>query len=93
MRIAFDPEKRQATLDERGLDFRDAAHVFAGYTEDRVDDRKDYGERRVISAGLLAGQLVVIVWTRRGTARRIISMRKANAKENRLWLITVGSRG
>ena len=35
----------------------------------------------VNTAGLLQGRMVVLVWTPRGTARRIISMRKANERE------------
>ena len=48
MRITFDPVKRTATLAERGLDFADARHVFAGVTVEGEDTRKDYGETRVI---------------------------------------------
>lgn len=44
------------------------------------DDRLDYGERRRITVGYLDGQIVV-VWTPRGQARRIISMRKENERE------------
>jgi uncharacterized DUF497 family protein len=32
MKITFDPEKRDRTLEERGLDFADAAEVFGGIT-------------------------------------------------------------
>ncbi len=46
MEISYDAEKRDWTLRERGLDFEDAAHVFAGKTLTIEDDRKDYGERR-----------------------------------------------
>ena len=81
MRITFDPAKRAKTLAERGLDFADAARVFAGLHTVLADDRRDYGEPRFISAGLLGGRMVVLVWTPRGTARRVISMRYANAKE------------
>ncbi len=42
---------------------------------------KDYGEPRFVSAGRLSGRIVIIVWTPRGKARRIISMRKANERE------------
>ncbi len=90
MRITFDPAKRQATLVERELDFMDAGRVFAGYTEDRIDDRKDYRETRIVTAGMLDGRLVVIVWTQRGAARRIISMRKANDREVRNWQDILG---
>jgi len=81
MRITFDQAKGDKTLTERGLDFADAGAVFAGVTVTTPDDRQDYGEPRFITAGLLLGRMVVLVWTPRGTARRIISMRKANERE------------
>lgn len=83
MDITFDPKKREATLKERGLDFADAASVFAGKTLDDDDKRHDYGERRIITVGKLRGRMVIVVWTPRGTARHVFSMRKANAKEVR----------
>ena len=55
MRVTYDPEKRERTLRERGLDFEDAAIVFAGVTLEVEDTRKDYGEDRIICFGLLAG--------------------------------------
>jgi uncharacterized DUF497 family protein len=81
MRISFDPAKRTKTLDERGLDFQDATEVFKGITLEVDDDRKDYGERRVLCFGLLGGRLVVIGYTPRGAVRHIFSMRKANDRE------------
>ena len=85
MVITFDPIKREKTLVERGLDFVDAAEVFAGVHTVEDDDRYDYGERRCISAGWLRGRIVVLVWTPRGDERRIISMRHAHGKETRRW--------
>jgi uncharacterized protein len=81
MEITFDPNKRDKTLRERGLDFLDAAKVFAGRTYDKPDTRHDYGERRTISVGWLRYRMVVVVWTERHGSRRIISMRKANDRE------------
>lgn len=66
---------------ERGLDFEDAVHVFEGPTLEVEDRRRDYGEVRIISFGYLAGRLVVVGYTPRGTSRHIFSMRKANARE------------
>lgn len=63
MRISFDPAKRERTLAERGLDFQDAALVFAGVTVEIEDRRKNYGERRIICYGMLEGRLVVIGYT------------------------------
>jgi uncharacterized DUF497 family protein len=81
VRITFDPAKRATTLEERGLDFADAAEVFDGITAEAEDTRKDYGEMRIICFGLLRGRLVQIVYTQRDAGRHIISMRKANARE------------
>ena len=81
MRITFDPVKRAKTLTERGLDFADAALIFAGVTVEIEDTRKNYGERRVICYGLLAGRVVVVGYTPRGADRHVFSMRKANERE------------
>ena len=81
MRITFDPVKRAKTLTERGLDFADAALIFAGVTVEIEDIRKNYGERRVICYGLLAGRVVVVGYTPRGADRHVFSMRKASERE------------
>jgi uncharacterized protein len=81
MRITCDPAKRAKTLEERDLDMRHAAQVFAGKHFTAPDDRADCGEPRYITVGEMDGRMVVLVWTPRGIARRIISMRKANARE------------
>lgn len=81
MKILFDPAKREKTLADRGLDFADAALVFAGTTLEIEDTRKSYGEPRIICYGLLAGRMVVVGYTPRGADRHIFSMRKANERE------------
>jgi uncharacterized DUF497 family protein len=81
MRVTFDRTKRDKTLAERGLDFADAAFVFAGVTVEIEDTRKNYGETRVICYGLLEGRMVVVGYTPRGANRHIFSMRKANERE------------
>jgi uncharacterized DUF497 family protein len=81
MQITFDRVKRAKTLTERGLDFADAALIFAGITVEIEDTRKNYGERRIICYGLLAGRVVVVGYTPRGADRHVFSMRKANERE------------
>ncbi len=81
MRATFDPAKRTYTLAERGLDFEDAGLVFDGPTVEIEDTRKDYGERRIICYGMLAGRLVVVGYSPRGLARHVFSVRKANDRE------------
>lgn len=90
MQIGYDPAKRDATLVERGLDFRDAAEVFAGPVFEQDDGRFAYGERRVITIGLLRGRMVVLVWTPRGPVRHVISMRKANEREQQRFRDRLG---
>ena len=81
MRVSYDPAKREKSLADRGLDFEDAMAVFEGLTVVVEDTRKDYGEKRIICYGLLAGRMVVVGYTPRGTERQIFSMRKANDRE------------
>ncbi|MDF7681218.1 BrnT family toxin [Enterobacteriaceae bacterium ESL0689] len=81
MKIEYDQNKRKKTLLERGIDFARAGEVFAGIHFTAEDNRQNYGEIRNITVGKLDARLVVMVWTQRGQARRIISMRKANERE------------
>jgi len=81
MKVTFDQDKRDRTVKDRGLAFEDAVEMFEGVTLDRVDDRRDYGETRVITVG----HLVIVVWTPRSDARHVISMRKANDREKAHW--------
>ena len=83
MPITFDPIKRDKALSERGLDFEDAALIFAGITLEVEDTRKDYGETRVICYGMLEGRMVVVGYTPRGADRHVFSMRKANEREQK----------
>ena len=81
MRLEFDPDKRDKTLRERGLDFAKADQVFRGRHFTGADTRAVYNGQRFITAGWLGARLVVLVWAPRGENRRIISMRKANERE------------
>ncbi|MBC2775385.1 BrnT family toxin [Rhizobium sp. AQ_MP] len=85
MDIVFDPDKRLKALNERGLDFARADEVFAGPHLTIQDDRRDYGEVRFMTIGLLDRRMVVMIWTHRDPALRIISMRKANDREYAIY--------
>jgi uncharacterized DUF497 family protein len=90
MIIEFDTDKRDKTLSERGLDFARAGEIFAGRHLTREDARENYPEPRFQTAGRLDGRIVMLVWTPRGEARRIISMRKANEREIKKILPALG---
>jgi len=85
VKITYDPAKRQAAIDNRGLNFADASIVFAGATITAQDMRRDYGEVRFQTIGFLADRMVMVVWTPRGEARHIISMRKCNDREKTIY--------
>lgn len=85
MAITFDPAKRDRTLAERGLDFAEAEQVLDGVKFQFVDERHDYGEERITTVGFLNERMVVAIWTRRGEDRHIISMRKANEREQKKY--------
>lgn len=81
MKITFTPAKRNETLLNRGLDFNDAEIVLSGLVLTVEDTRRAYSEVRYQSVGFLSGRMVMVVWTPRGDAVHVISMRKCNAKE------------
>ena len=85
MRMEFDAVKRAATIELRGLDMARAGEVFDGPTLTVEDDRRDYGEARFITIGFLDNTMVVLVWTLCDGSYRIISMRKANERERKLY--------
>jgi uncharacterized DUF497 family protein len=87
-KLSYDPKKREETLKERKLDFEHAAEVFSGPLQFTIlDARFDYGETRWMTVGYLGRRMVVVVWTERADAKHIISMRKANVKEQKKYKI------
>ena len=54
------------------------------------DKRHDYGENRYMTVGMLAGRVVVLVWTPRSGNRRIISMRYAIEREREKYTGRLG---
>lgn len=79
--LVWDEQKRVANLRKHGIDFAFLYELFADFISERVDDRKDYGEVRWMAYGILRGEVVFVVYTRREYAIRIISARKASRKE------------
>ena len=84
MKLEWDEAKRQRTLQTRGLDFADVMQIEWETAISFDDDREDYGEERWVCLGLLRGQWVVVAYTFRGDALRVISMRKASRRERRM---------
>ena len=86
MRYEWDESKNQSNLGKHGLSFEDAELVFEGPCVSFVDDRSDYGEERLITLGLLSARVVLIAHALRSDdVTRIISMRKANRREQKIY--------
>jgi uncharacterized DUF497 family protein len=89
MSFGWDPSKSDKNARERGLPFELAMALFDGHTIELDDNRRDYGERRIIVYGTVVGRILVCVYTWRGTTaepiRWIISLRKANKGETNAY--------
>ncbi len=85
MEFDWDARKRAANLLKHGLDFADVAALAWETARVLVDDRRDYGEVRYRAVGLYVEQLHFVAFTIRGDKIRVISFRKASAKETRLY--------
>jgi uncharacterized DUF497 family protein len=86
MKYVYDEDKKSNNLKKHQLDFDDARKVFEDYpTVTFEDNRFEYDEQRFITLGLLRGEIVVIVTTETQTTIRIISMRKADKNEQKIY--------
>ena len=90
MRITFDPEKREENCATGGS----ISQMPLWCSRDRFSLFRTSGstirEERYITVGLLAERMVIVVWTPTEDGRRIISMRKANAREQARYLDRLG---
>ncbi len=85
MEIEFDLGKSARNDKERGLPFERAAELDWNKAVAYADDRQDYGERRIIALAPMQERLFVVCCVMRGEVRRIISFRKANKREERIY--------
>ena len=70
--------KRLSNLEERGVDFRDAALIFEGTVIAKEDMRDNYAEQRFRAVGQVDNEYYVVAYTWRGSVLRIISAWKVD---------------
>jgi len=92
MPFDWDAAKNTANLAKQGIDFRDVVRIFEGPVLERIDDRKDYGEIRVIAFGVVEGHELAVVYTPRSEVRRVISARRAHSSERKAYRETYPQR-
>jgi hypothetical protein len=86
MRFQHDSTKAAANLDKHRDSFADAEGALEDPPAVTVDDPDAEGERRFVTVGLgSAGELLVVVWTERGDACRVISAPRPTRKERKQY--------
>lgn len=89
MEFEWDENKRQSNLSKHGIDFIDAAKIFNRPVLERVDNRYDYEETRIVALGEVNGVVLYVVYTWRDEVRRIISARRATKRERNKYYQTI----
>jgi uncharacterized protein len=77
--IEFDAEKDRANIAKHGISLARAKDI--NVLAIIVDDRFDYGETRYRAFGMIDDQAHCLVFAERNNVMRIISLRRAHAKE------------
>jgi uncharacterized protein len=86
MDFQFDPAKAAGNLRKHGVSFADAETVFIDPLALHRIDPDAEGEERFVAVGAgSAGHLLVVVYTLRGEAIRLISARRATPVEIRAY--------
>jgi uncharacterized DUF497 family protein len=63
LEFEWDEEKRISNIEERGVDFRDAALIFEGPVITKEDTRENYGEQRFRSLGKVDDDYYIVAYT------------------------------
>ena len=82
MDFEWDENKRQHVFATRGVDLLYAALIFDGVVLTKRDDRRDYGEIRYISLGMVDDECFVVIHTERNGTRRLITAWKGGHEEH-----------
>ncbi len=86
IQIEFDPAKDIDNRRKHGVPLALGAEVLSDPDRwDVLDVRFDYAEDRFISYGMVEGRLWICVFAMRGEVHRIISVRRANEREQRRY--------
>ncbi len=84
MEFDWDSAKAKANSDKHGITFPDAVNVVADPRVMIMDvTRLQYGESRFKAVGMVDDLILAVIFTDRGTVRRIISARRSRTNERR----------
>jgi len=85
MDIEFDLDKDRINQEKHGVSLAEVENLEWETLWAFEDNRKDYGEVRIIGFAYIGNRLYSVVYTHRETSIRIISLRKANSREVRRY--------
>jgi len=85
IKIAYDPAKNKLNITKHGVAFEEIEFFDWSTAFIYEDKREDYGEERRIAPGFIHQRLHVLIYTTRKQALRVISLRKANERERRVY--------
>jgi len=86
--ITFDPAKSAANLEKHGVSLAAAETIEWDTLWAFHDQRRDFGEVRMIGYAYIGPRLYCVVYTDRGDTRHVISLRRANQREERNYAAT-----
>ncbi len=86
MKIEFDPIKNNKNIEKHNISFDVAVEFDFESAFIWQDKRHDYRESRFCALGYINHRLYSLVFAPRGKAMRVISLRKANKREVKLYV-------
>lgn len=95
MDFEYDEKKAARNYEKHGVDLLYGALIFEGTTVENVDNRRDYGEERIIAIGMVDDELFVTVYVKRANVIRLISTRKGGRRDRKRYekVINRGDQG
>jgi uncharacterized protein len=85
-KFTWDDAKDRANRVKHGIGFDQARRIDWDEAIFEIDDREDYGELRETAYGPIGVKLYFLVFTVRGDAQHLISLRKARKFEVRYYV-------
>lgn len=83
LEFEWDDAKNASNVEKHGINFEDVIAIWEGPVLVGFSHRD--GEDRWIAIGMVDGVEIAVIYTERGTVRRLISARRARTNERRAY--------
>ena len=85
MSYEWDPNKARSNLKKHGVSFADAVGVFEDENAVTIQDEHEHEDRFITIGKDFLSRILVVVYTFRDIVIRIVSARKATARERKIY--------